>query len=125
MIRFEKDRTEFLNVTENGEEHSMIWGMLVGVTIESGVSMRKNYQNTCHSIASTTDLTLEQMFAFFFITKLVPEQGEISGLETINWLGESFMENTCHFFGDDRIINLQRTKVHVFSDSVLCLRKSL
>ena len=35
------------------------------------------------------------------------------------WLGKSFMS----LIGDERIINLQRTKVYVFSDSVLCLGK--
>ena len=29
----------------------------------------------------------------------------------------------CQKIGDERIINLQRTKVYVFSDSVLCLGK--
>ena len=38
---------------------------------------------------NTTDLTLEQMFDIS--TRLVSEQNEISGLETIGW-GESFME---------------------------------
>ena len=68
------------NVTEDGEEHSMIWGMFMAVTVESAVFMGKNYQNNCHSIANTTDLTLKQMFDIS--TKLVSEQDEISGLET-------------------------------------------
>ena len=69
--------------------------------------MGKNYQNNCHSIVNTADLTLEQMFDIS--TKLVSEQNEISGLETIGV--------------DERIINLQRTKFYVFSDSGLCLGK--
>ena len=31
--------------------------------------------------------------------------------------------NICHLIGDERVINLQRAKVYVFSDSVLCLGK--
>ena len=85
-----KRQTRISNVTEDGEKHSMIWEMFMTVTMESAVFMRKNYQNNCHSITDTTDLTLKQMFDTS--TKLVSEQDEISGLETINWLGESFME---------------------------------
>ena len=32
----------------------------MAVTMESAVFMGKNYQNNCHSIANTTDLTLKQ-----------------------------------------------------------------
>ena len=68
----------------------MIWGMFMSVTMESAVFMGMNYLNNCQSIANTTDLTLKQMFDIS--TRLVSEQDEISGLETINWLGESYME---------------------------------
>ena len=83
--------------------------------------MVKNYQNNCHYIVNTTDLTFKQLFDIF--TKLVSEQDEISGLETIGWENHSwrYLSPT----GDERIINLQRTKVYVFSDSVLCLGKIL
>ena len=54
-------------------------------------------------------------------TKLVSEQDEISGLETIGWENHSW--KYLSLIGDERIINLQRTKVYVFSDSVLCLGK--
>ena len=65
------------------------------VTMESAVFTGKNYQNNCHSIANTKDLTLKQMFDIS--AKLVAEKDEISGMGTINWLGESFIHgNTCH-----------------------------
>ena len=67
----------------------------------------------------TTDLTLTQMFDIS--AKLVTEQDEISGLETIGWEKHSW--KYLLLIGDERIINLQRTKVYVFSDSVLCLGK--
>ena len=53
---------------------------------------------------------------FVKTTRLVSEQDEISGLETIGWEYLSLI-------GDERVIILQRTKVYVFSDSVLCLGK--
>ena len=94
------------------------------VTMESSVFMGKNYLNNCQSIANTTDLTLKQMFGIS--TRLVSEQDEISGLETVGWENHSWKYQL--LIGDERVINLQRTKVHVFfffSDSVLCLGKIL
>ena len=74
---------------EGNETHSVMWGMFMAVTMESAVFMGKHYQNNNHSIANTTDLTLKQMFDIS--TKLVSEQDEISGLETIRW-EKTFME---------------------------------
>ena len=55
-------------------------------------------------------------------TRLVSEQNEISGLETITgWENHSW--KYLSLIGDERVINLQRTKVYVFSDSVLCFGK--
>ena len=81
--------------------------------------MGKNYQNNCQSIVYTTDLTLEHMFDIS--TRLVSEQNEISGLETIGCENHSW--KCLSLIGDERVTNLQRTKVYVFSDSVLCLGK--
>ena len=78
------------NVTEDGEKHSMIWGMFMSVTMESAVFMGKNCLDNRHSITNTKDLTLKQMFDIS--TRFVSEQDEISGLETINWLGKAFRE---------------------------------
>ena len=84
----------------------MIWGMFMIVTMESAVFMRKNYLNNCQSIENTTDLTLKQIFDIS--TKLVSEQDEISGLETIGW--ENHLWKYLSSIGDERVINLQRTK---------------
>ena len=89
--------------------------------MESAVFIGINYLNNCQSIANTTDLTLKQMFDIS--TRLVSEQDEISNLETIRWEKHSW--KYLSLIGDERIINLQRTKVYVFSDSVLCLGKIL
>ena len=93
--------------------------MLMTVTMESAVFMGKNFQNNQNSIANTKDLTLKQMFDIS--AKLVIEQDEISVLETIGWDEHSW--KYLSLIGGERIINLQRTKVYVFSDSVLCLGK--
>ena len=81
----------------------------------------KNYLDTCHSITNTKDLTLKQMFDIS--TRLVSEQDEISGLETIGWENHSW--KFMSLIGEERVINLQRTTVYVFSDSVFCFGKIL
>ena len=81
--------------------------------------MGKNFQDNQNSIVNTTDLTLKQMFGIS--AKLVGEQDEISNLETIRWEKHSW--KYLSLIGDERVINLQRAKVYVFSDSVLCLGK--
>ena len=58
---------------------------------------------------------------FDISTKLVSEQDEISGMETIGWENHSWKYMS--LIGDERVIILQRIKVYVFSDSVLCLGK--
>ena len=60
---------------------------------------------------------------FDISTRLVSEQDEISGLETTGWENHSL--NYLSLIGDERVINLQRTKIDVFSDSVLCFGKIL
>ena len=112
-----KRQTRISNVTEDGEKHSMIWGMFMTVTMVSAVFMGKNFLNNCQPIVNTTDLTLKQMFDHIS-TRLVSEQNDISGMETHSWKYLSLI-------GDERVINLQRTKVYVFSDSVLSLGKVL
>ena len=114
-----KRQKRISNVAEDGEEHSMIWGMFMAVTMESAVFMGKNYLNNCQSIVNTTDFRLKQMFDIS--TRMVSEQDEISGFETIGWENHSW--KYLSLIGDERVINLQRTKVYVFSDSVLCIGK--
>ena len=91
----------------------------MAVTMESATFMGKNFQDNQNSIVNTADLTLKQMFDIS--AKLVAEQDEISNLETIGWEKHSW--KYLSLIGDERIINLQRAKVYVFSDSVLCLGK--
>ena len=72
-----------------------------------------------NSIKNSTDLTLKKMFDIS--EKLVSEQEEINNLDKISWKNHSWKQLS--LIGDETVINLQRTKVHVFSDYVLCLGK--
>ena len=91
-----------------------VYGCNNGISSIHGKEFPKNNRI---SVVNTEDLTLKQMFDIS--AKLVTEQDEISGLETIGWEKPSW--KYLSLIGDERIINLQRTKVYVFSDSVLCL----
>ena len=73
-----------------------------------------------HSITNTEDLTVKQMFDIF--EKLISEQSdEIYGVSTINWEDSSWKH--LPLIGDEEVINLSHTKVHIFSNSVLCFER--
>ena len=55
--------------------------------------------------------------------QLVNNQDEINGLDKIQW--EKYSWTRLSLIGDEIVINLQSTKVYVFSDSVLCLGRVL
>ena len=116
-----RQKRSSMNVTENDEKHSVIWGMFMSVTLESAVFMGKNYSDNWHSIKNTEDLTMKQMLNIS--VKLVSEQDEIYGVKTIDW--EDYSWKYLSLIGYEQVISLQRTKVYVFSDSVLCLGKIL
>ena len=98
-----KRQKRMSNVADSEEEHSIIWG--------------KNFMDNENSIKNSTDLTLTTMFDIS--AKLVSEQEEINNVDKIYWKNHSWKQLS--FIGDETVVNLQRTKVHVFSDSVLCL----
>ena len=86
-------------------------------TLQASVFMGKNYSDNLHSIKYTEDLTMKQMFDIS--EKLITEQSdEIYGMSTINWERSSWKHLS--LVGDEEVISLLHTKVHVFSDSVLC-----
>ena len=89
-------------------------------TLQASVFMGKNFSDNWHSIKNTEDLTMKQVFDIS--EKLVTEQSdEIYGMSTINWEHSSW--KYLSLTGDEQVISLQRTKVYVFSDSVLCRGK--
>ena len=95
----------------------MIWGMFMAVTMESAVFTGKNCQDNQNSITKTTDLTLKKVSDIS--AKLVGEQDEIFNVDKTHWEKHSW--KNLSLIGDETVINLQRAKVYIFSDSVLCL----
>ena len=109
------------NVAETGGEHSIIWGMFMAATLNAATFMGKNFSTIQSFIKNYEDLTLKQMLDV--TAQLVNNQEEINCLDKILW-GKNSWKRLSRI-GDETVINLQRTKVYVFSDSVLCLGKVL
>ena len=110
------------NVADSGEEHSIIWGMFMAATMNAATLMGKNFSTIQNFIMNSRDLTFKPMFDI--TAKLVGEQEEINNLDNIHhWRKNSWTRLS--LINDETVINLQRTKVFVFSDSVLCLGKVL
>ena len=109
------------NVAESGEEHSIIWGMSMAATMNAATFTGKNFSTIQNFIMNFEDLTKKQMFDV--TAKLVSDQDEIHDLDKIHWGKNSWRRLS--LIGDETVINLQSTKVYVFSDSVLCLGRIL
>ena len=105
------------NVADSGEEHSIIWGMFMAATMNAATFMGNNFMDIQNSTMNSRDLTLKHMFDI--ISKLVSEQDEINNLENIQWGKNSWKQLS--LIGDETDNNLQRAKIYVCSDSVLCL----
>ena len=109
------------NVAESDEEHSIIWRMFMAATLNAATFMGKNFSTIQSLVKNYEDLTLKQMFDV--TAHLVNNQDEINGLDKIQW--EKYSWTRLSLIGDETVINLQSTKVYVFSDSVLCLGRVL
>ena len=83
--------------------------------------MGKNFSTIQSVVKNHESPTLKQMFDV--TAQLVNNQEEINGLDKILWGKNSWTRLS--LIDDEIVINLQRTKVYVFSDSVLCLGKVL
>ena len=112
-----KRQKRMSNVAGSGEEHSIIWGMLIVATMNAATFMGKNFLDNQNSIKNSTNLTLKKMFDI--TVKLVGEQEEINNLDKIHWEKHSWKQLSLISY--ETVINLQRAKVYIFSDSVLCL----
>ena len=108
------------DATKDSEEHSLIWGMFMSSTLRASVFMRKNCSDNWHSNRNPEDLTMKQMFDISE-TLITDQSDEIYGINIISWEDSSW--KYLSLIGDEQVISLLHTKVHVLSDSVLCLGK--
>ena len=102
-------------------EHSKIWGMFMGTTLNAATFMGKNFSTIQSLVKNHESLTLKQMFDV--TAQIVNNEEEINCLDKILYQKNSWTQLS--LINDPVIINLQSTKVYVFSDSVLCLGKVL
>ena len=109
------------SVAESGDEHSIIWGMFMATTLNAATFMGKDFSTIQSVVKNHESLTLKQMFDV--TAQLVNNQEEINVLDNILYGKNSWTRLS--LISDPVIINLQSTKVFVFSDSVLCLGKVL
>ena len=109
------------DAAQDSNKHSLIWRMFVSSTLEASVFMGKNFSEILHSIkVRGKDLTMKQMFDIS--EKLLTEQSDdIYEVNTINWCDSAWKHLS--LIGGEEVVSLSRAKVHVFSDSVLCLGK--
>ena len=101
--------------TKDSDKHSMMWWICnhlyacwrITQTIGIPSKIQKNSQwNRCSTYTWEIDI----------------RKNEICGVKTINW--ESSSWKYLSLIGDEEVSSLQRTKVYVFSDSVLYLGKA-
>ena len=109
------------SIAENCTEHSIIWGMFMATTLNAATFMGKNFSTMQNVVKNQESLTLKQMFDV--TAQIVHNEEEINGLDKILYQKNSWTQLS--LINDPVIINLQSTKVYVFSDSVLCLGKVL
>ena len=93
----------------------------MAATLNAATFMGKNFSTIQSIVKNFEDLTLKQMFDV--TAQLVNDHEEIHGLDKIQW--EKYSWTRLSLIGDETVVNLQRTKVYVFSDSVLCLGRIL
>ena len=109
------------SIAENCTEHSIIWGMFMATTLNAATFMGKNYSTMQNVVKNQESLTLKQMFDV--TAQMVHNEEEIYCLDKIFYQKNSWTKLS--LINDPVIINLQSTKVYVFSGSVLCLGKVL
>ena len=95
--------------------------MFMATTLNAATFMGKNFSTIQSVVKNHESLTLKQMFDV--TAQLVNNQEEISCLDKILYGKNSWTHLS--LINDAVVINLQSTKVYVFSDSVLCLGKVL
>ena len=82
----------------------------------------ERFFSTVHNVVKNQEsLTLKQMFDL--TAQIVHNEEEISGQDKILYQKNSWTQ--LYLINDSVIINLQSTRVYVFSDSVLCFGKIL
>ena len=119
QVRIRQKRTS--SIAESCTEHSIIWEMFTVTTLNAATFMGKNFSTMQNVVKNQESLTLKQMFDV--TTQIIHNEEEMTGLDKILYQKNSWTQLS--LINDPVVINLQSTKVYVFSDSVLCVGKVL
>ena len=95
--------------------------MFMATTLKAATFLGKNYSTMQNVVKNEESLALKQMFDV--TAQIIHNEEEIYCLDKIVYQKNSWTQLS--LINDPVIINLQSTKVYVFSDSVLCLGKVL
>ena len=117
----EFDRKRMSDDAEDSTEHSIVWGMFLATTLNAVTFMGKSYSTMQNVVQNEEKITLKQMFDI--TAQTIHNDEEIYCLDKI--LYQKNYWTKLSLINDSVIINLQSTRVYVFSDSVLCLGKVL
>ena len=93
----------------------------MATTLNAATFMGKNFSTMQNVVKNQESLTLKQMFDV--TAQMIHNEKEIYCLDKIEYQRNTWTQLS--LMNDSVIINLQSTKVYVFSDSVLCLGKVL
>ena len=113
------NRPEDDRIVLDQEVNVLIWGLLMSTTMRAAMHLGENYKDNLFTCRNTNH---EALKALFDITqKLILNQNhEIMHVSTIEWRLTSRMRYTLQH---DKVSKLPEAKVHVYSDSALCLGK--
>ena len=113
LSRQEEDR--MLDLKANG----IVWRIFMSATMRAAVHLGSDYEN---NLCITKNTDFEQLKTLFDVwQKLTLKHGsEICGISTTRWHLTSWRKSTLLH---DRVSKLSKARVHVYSDSVLCLGK--
>ena len=102
------------SIAEDCTEHSIILGLFMTTTLNAATFVGKNFSIMQNAVKNQGSLTLKQMFDV--TAQMVHNEEEIYCLDQIKNQKNSWTKLS--LINDPVIINLQSTKVFVFSDSV-------
>ena len=114
-----RQKLRLTSCTLDANTNVLIGGLFMPTTTKSSVHLGLQYQE---NLAAYRNTNFEELKTLFDITqRLIVEQSfEILDVSSMIYTFSLWMRSTlCH----DQVIKLAKAKVHVYSDSVLCLGK--
>ena len=109
--RPKEDKMEQVNT------NAMIWGLFITASIKAAVHLGKVYEENLHVMKNTEFSKFRPLFS---ITQklMFDQEDEMFGISTIDCDQTPWMRSTLIH---EHVIKFSTARVHVFSDSVLCL----